>query len=148
MIPSAIRVAVCSPFPIVFETLERVLGRQPGVSVSWAGSSPTAALGELHATDVFLLHNDFPIDSVLDAARLASITTPARVVVFGAPPDEPGILRLIEHGSRGYIPRGQPLNAWLSVIHVVAAEGAWIEPRMARALLDRHRELQRRLAHS
>jgi DNA-binding NarL/FixJ family response regulator len=139
---AVIHLTICSPHSIVNETLTKVFARQPDFKVIGSTAMPANALSNATQSDIVLIHFAFPRTVVHNLSRAISSHSSARVIILGTPHDESDLLRLIEHGSRGYVPRGRPFVEWLHVVRTVAAEGAWIEPALAWALLKRHRELQ------
>lgn len=142
----AIHLTICSPHSVVNDVLTTVFSHQPDIVMVRSTATPANAFRYAMQSDIVLVHFAFPRTIVHDLTRAISSHSTARVIIFGMPPDELGLLGLIERGSRGYVQRGRPFFEWLQVVRAVASEGAWIEPGLAWALLKRHRELQQRVA--
>lgn len=80
----------------------------------------------------------------LDLVRAAGRAEPrAKVVAYGIDPTQETVLRWIEAGAHGYLPRDASLSELRRTVHLVAAGQMPASPEMAYALFSRLAQLAR-----
>ncbi len=133
-----IRIFVVDDHPIVRQGLVTVLEDEADFTVVGAAGSAEEALariGPLHP-DVVLLDLELSgEDGVAAIPGIAAASPATRVLIFTAYDTDERVFGAIEAGASGYLLKGAPVEEIARAIRSVAADGSYIEPRVAARLV-------------
>jgi DNA-binding NarL/FixJ family response regulator len=132
-----IRVLIADDHPLARAGLQTLLGALEDITVVGAADSGREAvrLAAEHAPDVVLMDLEMPDMDGIEATRALPGTA---VVVLTSFSDRERILAALDAGARGYLLKDADPDELARAIRAAARGDAPLDPRAARALLDRH----------
>lgn len=125
-------VLVVDDHPLYRQALRALMmGLDPAVELFEAGTVPEAleCIGRCPPLDLILLDMKLPGSSRLDAlAAVREAAEAASVVVVSAEEEPSLILRTIEAGAAGYIPKSTDQAIMINALRIVLAHGTYLPP--------------------
>lgn len=140
----SISVMVVDGLRLLRESLARTLTEQAGLAVvgQAAGAEEALDKARMLQPDVVLIGMDLPDNNALALTyQITSERPRSKLIILGLPEDEQAVLRFIEAGASGYIPKEGSLEDLMTAIKVVSRGEAVCSPRMAYSMFSRVAEL-------
>jgi DNA-binding NarL/FixJ family response regulator len=143
--PSAdqpVRVLLVDDHPVVRFGLKTLLCADPALDVIAEADNGEAAvrLAAQLAPELIIMDLSLPVMSGLDATRAIKRASPATKVLVLSVHEDPHYAKLLlDAGAEGYVLK---LAAWeelLRAVHVIAAGGRYVDPKIARELASEPR---------
>jgi DNA-binding NarL/FixJ family response regulator len=137
-----IRVMLVDDHAVVRHGLAQLLGTADDIVVVATAADGSEARAEAAATDpdVVLMDLSMPgIDGVEATRQLVADAPDRRVVVLTSFAEQPRMLAALDAGASGYLLKDADPDEIIAAVRAAAAGGAPLDPRAARALLDRQR---------
>jgi len=137
---AAIRVVLCDDHVMVREGLRKVIDGVDGIEVVASASDGEEGV---EATlrlrpDVVLMDLAMPgVDGVAATRRIAAGAPDVSVVVLTSFAGHSQVLDAIDAGASGYVLKDASVDEVVRAIHTAAAGDAPLDPRIARAVVDR-----------
>lgn len=134
-----IRVLVADDHAVLREGICALLANQADITVVGQASNGAEAVEQAHALkpDVILMDISMPGMDGMEATRYIKAKTPeARILVLTQHEDEALIVPMLQAGAAGYIFKRAGGAELVDAIRAVQREGAYIHPRVARALMN------------
>lgn len=133
-----IRVLVVDDHAVLREGIRALLAKQSDITVVGEAGSGAEAVEQAQALkpDVILMDISMPgIDGMEATRRIKAHTPAARILVLTQHEDEELIVPMLQAGAAGYIFKRAGGAELVDAIRAVQHEGAYIHPRVARALM-------------
>jgi DNA-binding NarL/FixJ family response regulator len=137
-----IRIVLVDDHEIVRAGLRMLLGRYPDLEVVGEASDGEQALAVVaeQAPDVVIMDLSMPgMDGVTATARIVAEDPRARVLVLTTYADRDHVTAAIDAGAAGYTLKDADPTTLAAAIRSAARGEAPLDPRAARAILDRQR---------
>lgn len=134
-----IRVLVADDHAVLREGICALLANQADITVVGQASNGAEAVEQAQALkpDVILMDISMPGMDGMEATRRIKAKTPeARILVLTQHEDEELIVPMLQAGAAGYIFKRAGGGELVDAIRAVQREGAYIHPRVARALMN------------
>jgi DNA-binding NarL/FixJ family response regulator len=141
-----IRVLIVDDHQMVAESLAAALQREPDIElVGIAGTALEAKrLAETERPDVVLMDFRLPDQDGAAATEAIKARRPeTQVVMVTSADDEAVLLRCVEAGCSGFIPKDRPVRELVEAVRAVHAGEALVSPPMLARLLPRLRPSHR-----
>jgi two-component system nitrate/nitrite response regulator NarL len=125
-----IRIAIAGEHPIFRHGLRRLLEAEPGfVIVSETGDgSGAVALVRDHQPDILLLgFATSGIPAVVTMQEVAALGTPTRTIILTDRVDSPDVMRVLQQGARGLVPKDSEPERLFESIRSVMAGNLWLD---------------------
>jgi DNA-binding NarL/FixJ family response regulator len=140
-----IRVLVVDDHAVVRGGLEHLLTVAEGIELAGSasnGEEAVAAVADLHP-DVVLMDISMPLVDGIEATERITATSPAtRVIVLTSFSDDRRVMGALRAGATGYLLKHAGPDELLAAIRAAAAGDAPLDPKAARVLLQRQRDLR------
>ncbi|MCI0477680.1 MAG: response regulator transcription factor, partial [Anaerolineales bacterium] len=133
-----IRVLVVDDHAVLREGICALLANQSDITVVGEASNGAEAIEQARALkpDVILMDLSMPgIDGMEATRRIKQHTPEARILVLTQHEDEALIVPMLQAGAAGYIFKRAGGAELVDAIRAVQREGAYLHPRVARALM-------------
>ena len=146
---ATVKVLIADDHPIVREGLSAVLDQEEDLEVVGQASNSLEALSKAMRLrpDVILMDLQMPeMDGVEATKRLKEEAPDIGVIILTTYDTDEYIFRGIEAGARAYLLKDSPPEEVIKAIRAVHQGESLIEPKVASKLLDRFRQLSRRLS--
>jgi two-component system nitrate/nitrite response regulator NarL len=134
-----IRVLVVDDHAILRDGIRSLLERQEGISVTGEASNGAEALEKISADppDIVLMDIAMPVMNGIEATqRIKELYPQIKVLILTQHDDREYIQPLLQAGASGYVLKRSGGREVLSAIHQVFEQGAFLEPSIARQLLE------------
>ncbi len=138
-----IRVLLCDDHAMVREGLARLLGGDPRIDVvgSAPGGEEAVALAERLQPDVVLMDLSMPgVGGIEATRRIRELAPSARVVALTSSDDRDDVLDALAAGAIGFMLKTAGGEELIRAIESASRGEAPLDPRAARAMLDRSRQ--------
>ena len=138
-----VRVLLCEDHAMVREGLARLLGSAPGIEVvgTAADGEEGVALAERLRPDVVMMDLSMPGAGGIEATRrLRALVPSARVVALTSSGDRDDVLEALDAGAMGFMLKTADGDELVRAIESASRGEAPLDPRAARAMLDRSRQ--------
>ena len=135
-----IRVLLCDDHAMVREGLARLLGGDPRIEVvgSAPGGEEAVALAERLRPDVVLMDLSMPgVGGIEATRRIRAVAPSARVVALTSSDDRDDVLDVLDAGAIGFMLKTAGGEELVRAIESASRGEAPLDPRAARAMLDR-----------
>lgn len=137
-----IRVLLVDDHTVVRQGLAQLLGTTDDIVVvaTVADGTDAQEAAEAADPDVVLMDLSMPgLDGVEATRRLVAAAPDRRVVVLTSFAEQPRMLAALDAGASGYLLKDASPDEIIAAVRAAASGGAPLDPRAARALLDRQR---------
>lgn len=134
-----IRVLVVDDHAILRDGIRSLLERQPGIIVTGEASNGLEALEKISADppDIVLMDIAMPVMNGIEATqRIKELYPRVKVLILTQHDDREYIQPLLQAGASGYVLKRSGGREVLTAIHHVYEQGAFLEPSIARQLLE------------
>lgn len=134
-----IRVLVVDDHAILRDGIRSLLERQPGIIVTGEASNGLEALEKITADppDIVLMDIAMPVMNGIEATqRIKELYPRVKVLILTQHDDREYIQPLLQAGASGYVLKRSGGREVLTAIHHVYEQGAFLEPSIARQLLE------------
>lgn len=134
-----IRVLVVDDHAILRDGIRSLLERQEGISVTGEASNGLEALEKISADppDIVLMDIAMPVMNGIEATQRIKERFPqVKVLILTQHDDREYIQPLLQAGAAGYVLKRSGGREVLTAIHHVNEQGAFLEPSIARQLLE------------
>ncbi|MFQ5460249.1 MAG: response regulator, partial [Anaerolineae bacterium] len=136
---SRIRVVLADDHTVLREGLAALLGDQPDIDVVAEASDGAGAVRSALAQgpDVVLMDISMPgMDGIEATRRVRSELPEAQVLALTMHDEEAFFFHMLQAGAAGYLLKGASSEELIEAIHVVHSGGIYLNPAMARRLMD------------
>lgn len=134
-----IKVLIVDDHAMVRQGIRALLARKADITVVGEAGSGEEALEEVKRThpDVVLMDITMPgMDGLEATRRIKAMAPETRILVLTQHEDAEFVVPLLQVGASGYILKKAGGAELVSAIRAVYSEGAFLEPRVARALVN------------
>lgn len=134
-----IRVLVVDDHAILRDGIRSLLERQEGITVTGEASNGLEALEKISASppDIVLMDIAMPVMNGIEATqRIKELYPQVKVLILTQHDDREYIQPLLAAGASGYVLKRSGGREVLTAIHQVFEQGAFLEPSIARQLLE------------
>jgi DNA-binding NarL/FixJ family response regulator len=142
--PAVVRIVIADDQPLVRSGLAMLLGFRPDMEVVAEAADGRDALAAIdrHRPDIALLDVRMPeLDGLgvvreLAARQLIGIDAPTRVVMLSTYHVDEAVYAALRLGASGFVLKDAAPDELVAALHAVAAGEAWLDPAVARRLVD------------
>ena len=137
-----IRVLLVNETLLVSNVIAAVLEDEPDIEVVGRATTAGEALAHVHECDVVLVSTSLPDGEALRLTEEITEADPeAKIVVLGLVESKENVLRYVEAGAAGYVPRDDSVADLVQRIRAAYRDKAMVSPEIAAALMSRLAEL-------
>ena len=143
-----IRLVLADDHEIVRAGLRMLLSPQPDIEiVAEAGSGAEAIeLAQAHQPDVILMDVTMPdMDGMEATLQLKRLYPDCQILVLTVHADKQYFMKMLSVGASGYITKQAAADELISAIQAVAAGHVYLQPALARWLLEDYQQLAKKV---